>query len=73
MARGQGQDLRTGFTTGACATAAARAAYLHLTTGAWRSPVQITLPKGETPSFELVETAKENVEFKVPRVLREPA
>ncbi len=49
-------DLRTGFTTGACATAATRAAYLALTTGSWISPVEIILPKGQRPSFELAET-----------------
>jgi cobalt-precorrin-5B (C1)-methyltransferase len=45
--------LRRGWTTGACATAATRAAYAALLTGRFPDPVQITLPKGETPSFAL--------------------
>ena len=49
-------QLRTGFTTGACATAASAAAYTALVTGKWPNPVQITLPRGQTPKFELVET-----------------
>jgi cobalt-precorrin-5B (C1)-methyltransferase len=45
--------LRRGWTTGACATAATRAAYTALLTGAFPDPVAITLPKGERPSFAL--------------------
>ncbi|SOE09304.1 cobalt-precorrin-5B (C1)-methyltransferase [Hoeflea halophila] len=45
--------LRRGWTTGACATAATRAALTALLTGEFPDPVQITLPKGETPSFAL--------------------
>ncbi len=45
--------LRRGWTTGACATAAAAAAYGALTTGTFTDPVTITLPKGEQPSFAL--------------------
>ncbi len=45
--------LRRGWTTGACATAATRAALEHLATGHFPDPVTITLPKGETPSFAL--------------------
>jgi cobalt-precorrin-5B (C1)-methyltransferase len=45
--------LRRGWTTGACATAAAKAAYAALLTGAFPDPVEITLPKGERPSFAL--------------------
>ncbi len=45
--------LRTGWTTGACATAAARAAYQALLTGVFPDPVQITLPRGQTPAFAL--------------------
>ncbi|MEO1276888.1 MAG: cobalt-precorrin-5B (C(1))-methyltransferase, partial [Pseudomonadota bacterium] len=48
--------LRTGFTTGACATAAAKAAALRLTGGAWPQPVEITLPRGERVAFDLVAT-----------------
>jgi cobalt-precorrin-5B (C1)-methyltransferase len=45
--------LRYGWTTGACATAATTAAYTALLTGEFPDPVQITLPKGQTPSFAL--------------------
>ena len=53
MARKPEGKLRRGWTTGACATAAAKAAYTALLTGAFPDPVRITLPKGETPSFAL--------------------
>jgi cobalt-precorrin-5B (C1)-methyltransferase len=45
--------LRRGWTTGACATAAAKAAFTALLTGEFPDPVEITLPKGERPSFAL--------------------
>ncbi|MCY4589937.1 MAG: cobalt-precorrin-5B (C(1))-methyltransferase [Alphaproteobacteria bacterium] len=45
--------LRRGWTTGACATAATRAAYTALLTGRFPDPVQITLPRGQQPSFPL--------------------
>jgi cobalt-precorrin-5B (C1)-methyltransferase len=45
--------LRYGWTTGACATAAATAAYTALLTGEFPDPVQIVLPRGQTPSFAL--------------------
>ena len=55
MARGRGDDtrLRRGWTTGACATAAARAAYVALVSGSFPDPVTIALPKGRRPSFSL--------------------
>lgn len=46
-------NLRRGWTTGACATAAAKAAFTALITGTFPDPVQIRLPKGETPAFAL--------------------
>jgi cobalt-precorrin-5B (C1)-methyltransferase len=46
-------ELRRGWTTGACATAAVKAAFAALRTGAFPDPVTITLPKGEMPSFPL--------------------
>jgi cobalt-precorrin-5B (C1)-methyltransferase len=49
--------LRRGWTTGACATAAARAAWQGLITGAFPDPVTIRLPRGETPAFVLARTA----------------
>lgn len=45
--------LRTGWTTGACATAATKAALTALITGEFPDPVEITLPRGETPAFSL--------------------
>ena len=45
--------LRRGWTTGACATAATKAALTALLTGDFPDPVEITLPKGERPSFAL--------------------
>ena len=45
--------LRPGWTTGACATAAARAALEGLLTGHFPDPVTITLPGGQTPAFAL--------------------
>ncbi len=45
--------LRRGWTTGACATAAARAAFEALLTGVFPDPVEILLPGGERPAFAL--------------------
>jgi len=49
--------LRRGWTTGACATAAAKAAFEALITSDFPDPVTITLPRGETPSFALCRSA----------------
>ena len=49
--------LRRGWTTGACATAAARAAYAALLHGAFPDPVEILLPRGERVAFALAESA----------------
>ncbi|WP_250290330.1 cobalt-precorrin-5B (C(1))-methyltransferase [Frankia sp. CiP1_Cm_nod1] len=46
-------ELRYGWTTGACATAAATAAYTALLTGEFPDPVTITLPGGQRPAFAL--------------------
>ena len=46
-------QLRRGWTTGACAAAATKAAFAALRTGNFPDPVTITLPRGETPSFPL--------------------
>ena len=53
MARKPQGQLRKGWTTGACATAATRAAYEALLTGTFPDPVTIELPRGERPSFPL--------------------
>lgn len=52
------QPLRRGWTTGTCATAAAKAAYTALVTGDFPDPVTVTLPRGEQPSFALAVTRK---------------
>lgn len=46
-------ELRKGWTTGACATAATKSAIIALFTGEFPDPVTIDLPKGENPAFAL--------------------
>jgi cobalt-precorrin-5B (C1)-methyltransferase len=53
MARDQTAPPRRGWTTGACAAAAARAAFAALLTGRFPDPVTIRLPRGQGPSFAL--------------------
>jgi len=53
MARKPAGKLRRGWTTGACAAAAAKAAYVALATGEFPDPVSIRLPKGEEPALPL--------------------
>ena len=53
MARKPNAPLRRGWTTGACATAATKAALTALLTGEFPDPVTITLPKGQRPAFAL--------------------
>src|SRR5216684_5344514 len=55
----QVRPLRRGWTTGACATAAAKAAYAALLTGEFPDPVEVTLPRGERPSFALAVNRKD--------------
>lgn len=50
-------ELRRGWTTGACAAAAAKSAYCGWVTGAFLDPVQITLPGGQRPAFALARQA----------------
>lgn len=49
----QDRPLKKGWTTGACATAAAAAAWRALNTGAFAATVTIALPRGDTPTFPL--------------------
>ena len=49
----QDRPLRRGWTTGTCAAAAAKAAFGALVTGEFVDPVEVTLPRGETPAFAL--------------------
>jgi cobalt-precorrin-5B (C1)-methyltransferase len=53
MTRKPEGPLRRGWTTGACATAATKAAFTALLTGDFPDPVEIVLPKGERPAFPL--------------------
>jgi cobalt-precorrin-5B (C1)-methyltransferase len=49
------RGMRTGFTTGTNAAAAARAATLALLTGAWPEDVTVSLPTGETTTMTPLE------------------
>lgn len=49
------ETLRRGWTTGACATAAAKAAYTACLTGGFPDPVTIALPRGGFATFALAE------------------
>ena len=53
MSDQQPVHLRRGWTTGACATAAVRAAYEALVRGAFPDPVSIELPNGANVAFAL--------------------
>jgi cobalt-precorrin-5B (C1)-methyltransferase len=48
-----GTPLKRGWTTGACASGAARAAFEALLTGQFPDPVPVALPKGLRPEFAL--------------------
>jgi len=58
MSRKPTGELRRGWTTGACATAATRAALMQLWGGAFPDVVSIVLPRGETPEFALAHRAE---------------
>ncbi len=47
------RPLRRGWTTGACAAAASRAAYQALLTGEFPDPAPVQLPGGQRPEFAL--------------------
>ncbi|MEM0906947.1 MAG: cobalt-precorrin-5B (C(1))-methyltransferase [Pseudomonadota bacterium] len=53
----QHTPLRKGWTTGACATAATKAAFTALHTGTFPDPVSIDLPRGGTAAFALTQEA----------------
>src|SRR6202795_3778126 len=55
----QERPLRRGWTTGTCAAAAAKAAFSALVTGDFPDPVEVTLPRGERPSFALALARKD--------------
>ena len=60
MSRKPEGQLRRGWTTGACATAASKAAATALLSGTFPDPVTIRLPRGETPAFSLAEEKLED-------------
>ncbi len=47
------KNLRRGWTTGACATAASKAAFIGLVTGKCPDIVTIKLPNGQSPKFNI--------------------
>jgi cobalt-precorrin-5B (C1)-methyltransferase len=53
------RPLRRGWTTGTCATAAAKAAYVALMTGEFPDPVEVTLPRGQRAFFTLAMNRRE--------------
>lgn len=56
----QSTPLRRGWTTGACAAAAAKSACAALLSGGFHDPVTITLPRGDTPAFALESNSRGN-------------
>lgn len=58
MRPAQATTLRRGWTTGACATAATKAALTRLWGDAFPDKVSITLPKGERPVFAVAHRAE---------------
>ncbi len=55
----EARPLKRGWTTGACATAAAKAAFTALLTGAFPDPVEIALPNGQRVAFALATQRQE--------------
>lgn len=50
------QHLRKGWTTGACATAAAKAAFTALVTGEFPDMIDVLLPRGQRPFFSIAQS-----------------
>lgn len=50
------QQLRKGWTTGACATAAAKSAFTALVTGEFPDMIDVLLPRSQRPFFALAQT-----------------
>ena len=55
----EARPLRRGWTTGACATAASKAAFTALLTGEFPDPVEITLAWGQSVAFALAVNRKD--------------
>ncbi len=52
-------DLKTGYTTGSCATAASKAAFVTLLTGEINEYIRFSLPNGESVKMKIEETKVE--------------
>ena len=55
----QNRPLRRGWTTGACAAAAAKSACAALLGGEFLDPVEISLPGGQRPAFALAQSRRD--------------
>jgi len=55
----EARPLKRGWTTGACATAAAKAAFTALITGEFPDPIEIALPNGQRVAFALATHRKD--------------
>ena len=55
----QDRPLKRGWTTGACATAAAKSAFHALVAGEFLDPIEITLPRGQRPTFALATSRRD--------------
>jgi cobalt-precorrin-5B (C1)-methyltransferase len=64
------RPLKRGWTTGACATAAARAAYEALITGGCPDPVEIELPGGRRVAFAIA-TFERGADFAMAGVVKD--
>jgi cobalt-precorrin-5B (C1)-methyltransferase len=64
------RPLRRGWTTGACATAAAKTAAAALLSGVFPDPVTITLPNGQQPAFALARHAS-NGEYACAAIIKD--
>jgi cobalt-precorrin-5B (C1)-methyltransferase len=62
--------LRRGWTTGACATAATKAAYTALASGRFPDPVEIMLPSGRVVAFALAREAL-HAEYAVAGIIKD--
>ncbi|WP_181704204.1 cobalt-precorrin-5B (C(1))-methyltransferase [Chthonobacter albigriseus] len=51
-------ELKRGWTTGTCAAAGAKAAYVGWVTGEFPDPVDVLLPGGQRPAFALARTER---------------
>ncbi len=64
-------NLRKGWTTGACATAAAKAAFIALITGEFPAVIEITLPRGQKPLFSIAKSELGNEKTATASVIKD--